>query len=131
MKKTLLLLAVTVSVFGFAGGSSAVETGFTATTAGGRVTEALAEVSGETKGIELNGIIPGQFLPGKITDFVKGGGTSAIPAISVVWDGFVTGTAGSPRKNQDVAMLPTPESKEIEAWNGYPAGSLGYWQRKP
>lgn len=131
MKKTLLLLAVSVIVLGVAGGSSAVETGFIAKTDGGRVTEALAVGSGETKGKELNGFISGQFLPGIMTDGVKGGGTSARPALCVAWNGFVIGTGGSPRETQDVAMLATPESKGKEAWDGYPAGSLGYWQRKP
>ena len=132
MKKTLLLLAVTVNVLGVAEGSFAVETGFTATTDGGRVTEALAVGSGETKGKELNGFISGQFLPGIMTDFVKGGGTSVRPASGVVWDGFIKGTGAlAPRETQDVAMLPIPESKGKEAWDGYAAGSLDYWQRKP
>ena len=59
----------------------------------------VAAGTGETKGKELNGYIPGQFLPGTMTDFVKGEGSSVRPASGVVWDGFVTGTGAlAPRE---------------------------------
>ena len=131
MKKTLLLLAVTVNVLCVAGVSSAVEKGFTATTDGGRATETLAKGSGETKGKELNGFISGQFLQGTMTGFVKGEVSSLRAASSVIWDGFVTGTASlAPRETEDVALLPIPAAYGKEAWDGYAAGSLDYWQHK-
>ncbi len=104
MKKTVLLLALTVNVLSLAKGSSAAE---------------------------LNGYIPGQFLPGTVTDIVKGEGSSSRPVPCVVWNGFVTGAAGCPRETQDVAVLPVRESKNKVAWDGYPTGSFAYWQRKP
>ncbi len=130
MKKTLLLLALTVSVLGAAEGSFAGEKGSAATTDTVMVTEDPATGTGETKGKELNGFISGQFLPGKITDVVKGEGSSARPAPSAAWDGFVTGTAGSARENQDRAIVPVHYSKGKKAWGGYLAGSLGNWQRE-
>jgi hypothetical protein len=95
IKKKLLLLALTVSLLAVAEGTLAAEADFTttATTDGRSVTEVVAAGTGETKGKGLNGGIPGQFLPGTMTDFVKGEGSSARPASSVAWNGFITGTA--------------------------------------
>jgi len=67
-----------------------------------------------------------------MTDFIKGERASVRPASGVAWDGFITGTGAlAPREMQDVARLPIRESKGKEAWNGYTAGALDYWQRKP
>ena len=81
IKKTLLLLALTVSVLGIAKGTFAVETDTTATTGGGGVSCA-------TKEKEWNGVISGQFLQ-----------SIARPAVRIVvpvpesngkeaWDGY-------------------------------------------
>lgn len=128
MKKTLLLLALTVNVLGVAEGSFAGETNFSSSSHGPKVTEAQAVVgTGETE--DWNGSIPGQFLDGRITDFVKGVGSSDSQVSGVVWDGFIAGQLGSPR-SRDRAVLPIRKSGGKEAWDGYVAGSLGYWQRK-
>jgi hypothetical protein len=128
MKKTMLLLALTVNVLGVAEGSFAAETDPSASSHGAT---AIAVVrTGETG--NLDGYISGQFLPGTMTDFVKGEGSSARPASGVAWNGFITGTGAlAPREMQDVARLPIAESRGKEAWDGYAAGSLDYWQRKP
>ena len=132
IKKTLLLLALTVSVLGVAEDTFAAGTDFTAITDRRSGTEAFATGTGGTTGKELNGSIPGQFLPGTMTDFVKGEVSSAGQASGVIWDGFVTGTAAlSPRETEDVAQLPIPAAYGKETWDGYAAGSLDYWQRKP
>lgn len=89
MKKTLILLALTVSLLGISKGTFAVETGATAATGGGSVTC-------ETKEKEWNGIIPGQFLQ-----------SSARPASRV---------------------LPDPEAKGKDAWDGYTPGTFEYWR---
>jgi len=126
MKKTMLLIALTVNVLGIAEGSFAAETDPSASSHGAA---AIAVVrTGETG--NLDGYISGQFLPGTMTDFVKGEGSSARPASSVAWDGFIAGQPGSPRST-DRAVLPIRKSGGKEAWGGYLAGSLGYWQRKP
>ncbi|MRR58981.1 MAG: hypothetical protein EG824_12330 [Deltaproteobacteria bacterium] len=131
-KMTLLLLALSVSVLGVAEDSFAAETDFREAADRRSETEALATGTGGTTGKELNESIPGQFLPGTMTDFVKGAGFSARTASGVVWNGFVIGTGAlAPREMQDVAVLPIRESRGKEAWNGYAAGSLNYWQRKP
>ncbi len=90
IKKTLLLLALTVNVLGIAKGTFAVETDRTATTGGGSVICV-------TKEKEWNGVIPGQFLQ-----------LTARPASRIV--------------------LPVPESKGKEAWDGYTLGSFDYWR---
>lgn len=131
IKKTLVLLALTAIVFGVAEDTFAAGTDFLATTDGRSVTEVVAAGSGETKGKELNGSISGQFLPGTMTDFVKGEGSSTRPASDAVWNGFVPGTAAlAPRETEDVALLPSSASKRTGAWGGYVAGSFGYWQRR-
>jgi hypothetical protein len=131
-KMTLLLLALTVSALGVAEDTFAAETDFTATTDRRSETEAFATGTGGATGKELNGSIPGQFLPGTMTDFVRGEGFSARAAAGDVWNGFVIGSGALfPRETEDVAIVPIPESKVKEAWNGYAAGSLNYWQRKP
>jgi hypothetical protein len=128
MKKTMLLLALTVNVLGVAEGSFAAETDPSASSHGAA---AIAVVrTGETG--NLDGYISGQFLPGTMTDFIKGERASVRPASGVAWDGFLRGTGAlAPREMQDVARLPIRESKGKEAWDGYAAGSLNYWQRKP
>jgi hypothetical protein len=132
MKQTLLLLVLTVSVLGVAEDTFAAGTDFTATTDRRSETGAFASGQGEATGKELNGSIPGQFLPGTMTDFVKGAGYSARAASGVVWNGFVIGSGAlSPRETEDVAIVPVPQSKGKETWDGYPAGSLDYRQRKP
>lgn len=132
MKKTLLLLALTVSVLGVAEDTFAAGTDFTATTDRRSETGAFATGTGEATGTELNGSIPGQFLPGTMTDFVKGAGYSARAASCDAWNGFVIGSGALfPREMQDVAILPITEAKGKKAWDGYAAGSLEYWQRKP
>jgi hypothetical protein len=132
IKTTVLLLALTVNVPGVAGDTFAAGTDFTTTTDMRSETEALATGTGEAKGKELNGFISGQFLPGSMTGFVKGVNSSVIPASRGAWNGFITGTAAlSPRETEDVALLPIPAAYGKEAWDGYAAGSLDYWQRKP
>lgn len=130
-KMTLLLLALTVSVLGVSEDTFAAGTDFTATTDRRSETEAFSTGSGGTTGKELNGSIPGQFLPGTMTDSVKGEGYSARAASCVVWNGFVTGTAAlAARETEDVALLPGSASKGSGAWGGYVAESFGYWQRR-
>jgi hypothetical protein len=132
IKKTLLLLALTVSVLGVAEDTFAAGTDFTAITDRRSGTEAFATGTGGTTGKVLNGSIPGQFLPGTMTDFVKGEGFSARAASGVVWNGFVIGSGALfPRETEDVAILPVIESKGKKSWDGYAAGSLAYWQRNP
>jgi hypothetical protein len=132
MKKTLLLLALSVSVLGVAENTFAAGTDFTATTDRRSETEPFATGTGVTTGKELNGSIPGQFLPGTMTDSIKGERPSVSPASGVAWDGFLPGTGAlAPREMQDVAILPVRDAKGKEAWNGYAAGSLDYWQRNP
>jgi hypothetical protein len=128
VKKTMLLLALTVNVLGVAEGSLAAETDLSASSHGAA---AIAVVRiGETE--NLDGYLSGQFLSGIKTDFVKGVSSSVSPASGVVWDGFITGTGAlAPREMQDVARLPIREPKGKEAWDGYAAGSLDYWQCKP
>ena len=128
MKKTILLLALTVNVLGVAEGGFAVETDPSASSHGAA---AIAVVrTGETG--NLDGYISGQFLPGTMTDLIKGERASVRPASGVAWDGFLRGTGAlAPREMQDVAVLPIHESKGKEGWDGYAAGSLDYWQRKP
>ena len=131
IKKTLLLLALTLNVLGVAENTFAAGTDFRATTDRRSETEAFATGTGGNTGKELNGFVSGQFLPGIMTDFVKGVNSSVIPASRVAWNGFITGTGAlSPRETEDVVMLPIPESKGKEAWDGYAAGSLDYRQRK-
>jgi hypothetical protein len=133
IKTKLLLLALTVSLLAVAESTLAAEADFTttATTGGRSVTEVVAAGTGETKGKEMNGSIPGQFLPGTLTDFVRGEGSSTRPASDAVWNGFVIGTAAlAPRETEDVALLPSFASKGTGAWGGYVTGSLGYWQRR-
>jgi hypothetical protein len=115
-----------VNVLGVAEGSFAAETDPSASSHGAA---AIAVVrTGETG--NLDGYISGQFLPGTMTDFIKGEGYSVSPASGVAWDGFLPGTGAlAPREMQDVAILPIPKSKVKEAWDGYAAGSLDYWQR--
>jgi hypothetical protein len=128
MKKTMLLLALTVNVLGVTEGSFAAETDPSASFHGAA---AIAVVRTDETG-NLDGYISSQFLPGTITDFIKGERTSVRPASGVAWDGFLRGTGAlAPREMQDVARLPIPVSKGKEAWDGYAAGSLDYWQRKP
>jgi len=132
IKKTLLLFALTVNVIGVAEGTFAAGTDFTATTDRRSEAEAFTTGTGGTTGKELNGCIPGQFLPRTMTDFVKGVSSSVNPASGVAWDGFLPGTGAlAAREMQDVAVIPIRESKGKEAWNGYTAGALDYWQRKP
>ena len=131
IRKTLLLLALTVNVLGVAEGTFAAELDLSASPQGGKATETkLVAEAGETG--NLDGYISGQFLTGMKTDFVKGVSSSVNPASGVAWDGFLPGTGAlAPREMQDVAILPIRESKGREAWDGYAAGSLDYWQRKP
>lgn len=128
IKKTMLLVALTVNVLGLAEGSFAAETDLSASSNGAA---AIAVVrTGETG--NLGGDLSGQFLPGIKTDFIKGERASVRPASGVAWDGFLPGTGAlAPREMQDVAVLPTRESKGKEAWDGYAAGTLDYWKRKP
>jgi hypothetical protein len=90
MKKTLLLLALTVSVLGIAKGTFAVETDSTATTGGGSVTCV-------TKEKEWNGIIPGQFLQSTARPVVlldpESKGKEA-------WDGYIPGSFDYWRPNR-------------------------------
>lgn len=131
MKKTILLLALSVNVLGVAEGSFAIETDLSASSHGGKATEAIAVVRTGEIG-NLDGYLSGQFLNGIKTDFVKGVSSSVRPASSVAWNGFITGTGAlAPREMQDVAVLPIAELRGKEAWDGYAAGSLNYWQRKP
>ncbi len=127
MKKTMLLLALTVNVLGLAEGSFAAED----LSASSNGAAAIAVVrTGETG--NLDGDLSGQFLPGIKTDFVKGVSSSVSPASGVAWDGFLPGTGAlAPREMQDLAVLPIRDSKGKEAWDGYAAGSLDYWRRKP
>jgi hypothetical protein len=131
MKKTMLLLALTVNVLGVAEGSFAIETDLSASSHEGKATEAIAVIrNGETG--NLDGYISGQFLPRMKTDFVKGVSSSVRPTSSVAWNGFITGTGAlAPREMQDLVVLPIRDSKGKEAWDGYTAGTLQYWQRKP
>lgn len=128
MKKTMLLLALTVNVLGLAEGSFAAETDLSASSNGAA---AIAVVrTGETG--NLDGDLSGQFLPGIKTDSVKGVSSTVSPASRVAWDGFLPGTGAlAPREMQDVARLPLRESIGKEAWDGYAAGSLDYWRCKP
>ena len=81
MKKTMLLLALTVNVLGVAEGSFAAETDPSASS---HEAAAIAVIrTGETG--NLDGSIPGQFLPGTMTDFVKGEGYSTRAATDAVW----------------------------------------------
>jgi hypothetical protein len=131
MKKTILLLALTVNVLGVAEGTFAADTDFSASSHGGKATKAIAVVrTGETG--DLDGYLSGQFLNGIKTDFVKGVSSSVRTALSVDWNGFITGTGAlAPREMQDVAVLPILDFKGKEAWDGYAPGTLQYWQRKP
>jgi hypothetical protein len=132
IKKTLLLFALTVNVLGVAEGTFAAGTDFTATTDRRSEAEAFTTGTGGTTGKDLNGCIPGQFLPRTMTDFVKGVSSSVSPASGVAWDGFLPGTGAlAPREMQDVAILTVRDAKGKEAWNGYAAGSLDYRQRNP
>jgi hypothetical protein len=98
MKKTLLLLALTVSVLGIAKGTFAVETDSTATTGGGRVIC-------ETKG-EWIGLVSGQFLHEIQANLIKGRESTARPV---------------------VLLDPESKGKE-EGWDGYISGSFDYWR---
>jgi hypothetical protein len=98
MKKTLLLLALTVSVLGFSKGTFAVETDSTATTGGGRVIC-------ETKG-EWIGLVSGQFLHEIQANLIKGRESTARPV---------------------VLLDPESKGKE-EGWDGYRSGSFDSWR---
>jgi hypothetical protein len=130
MTKTLIILTLTVNVLGVAENSFAADTDLSAASHGGKATEIKAVAESGATG-NLDGYISGQFLPGIKTDFVKGVSSSVRSASSVVWNGFITGTAAlAPRETLDVAILLITESKGKTAWDGYVAGSFGYWQRR-
>lgn len=99
MKKTLLLLALTVSALGMAKGTFAVETDCTAT-AGGE------SVISETKVKEWNGLVSGQFLYETQANLVKGRESTARP----------------------VALRDPESNGKEEAWDGYISGSFDYWR---
>ena len=99
MKKTLLLLALTVNILGIAKGTFAVETDSTATAGGGRVIC-------EAKGKEWNGLVSGKFLYEIQANLIKGRESTARPVV-----------------------LLDPESKgKEEGWDGYISGSFDYWR---
>lgn len=124
VKKTLLLLALTVSALGLAEASFAIQSNSSASSHGGTVTEAVAVVGTSETG-NWDGYISGQFLYDLKRKLVKGAGSSVSPASSAAWNGYIKGQLELPRITHRES-IPVRISEAKNVWNGYLEGSFKY-----
>jgi hypothetical protein len=91
------------------------------------ITAFIPSLGVAAESVVWDGYLPGQLSAQMLTDHVAGEKTSKESEGKYAWNGFISGTAGSPMEI-DRCVLPAAGSGAKDPWNGCLSGSMNLWE---
>lgn len=91
------------------------------------ITALIPTWSVAAESVVWDGYLSGQLSAQMLTDHVAGEKTSKESEGKYAWNGFISGTAGSPMEI-DRCVLPAAGSGAKDPWNGCLSGSMNLWE---